>query len=389
MDGIVTRIFVKAGRSASAPARRSSRSIRTGSRRRCAAPKPTAPAPRPTSQYWRQQVKRLQALVTAGAISRQEFEQAQNSLKTAEAKLAAIDAQVSEDRVQLRYYRVVAPQDGIVGDIAIRAGDRVTDVDRDHDDRRELVARGLHPGAARARAGAACSGCRCSSSTPTARSLATNPISFVAPRVDDATQIGAREEPAQGRAAELRSQQFVRARIVWSTAPGLTVPVVAVSRDQRPVLLLRRRAAGQRASSRGSVRCRSARSLGDDYVVDGGLKAGDRVDRLRHPEARRRRAGQSRSRMFVDTFIRRPILASVCSLVLILAGAIAIPTMPVAQYPPLAPPQVTVSTVLHRRRRPGGRDRRHDPARAGDQRRRGHALHDLVEHQQRRRAASP
>src|SRR4051812_23578619 len=48
--------------------------------------------------------------------------------------------------------------------------------------------------------------------------------------------------------------------------------------------------------------------------------------------------------MFVDTFIRRPILASVCSLVLILAGAIAIPTMPVAQYPVLAPPQVSVST---------------------------------------------
>ncbi|HEY5945122.1 MAG TPA: efflux RND transporter permease subunit, partial [Kofleriaceae bacterium] len=47
--------------------------------------------------------------------------------------------------------------------------------------------------------------------------------------------------------------------------------------------------------------------------------------------------------MFADTFIQRPILASVCSLVLILAGAIAIPTMPVAQYPSLAPPVVTVT----------------------------------------------
>ena len=46
----------------------------------------------------------------------------------------------------------------------------------------------------------------------------------------------------------------------------------------------------------------------------------------------------------VDTFIRRPILASVCSLVLILAGLVAIPTMPVSQYPSLAPPQVNVST---------------------------------------------
>ena len=49
--------------------------------------------------------------------------------------------------------------------------------------------------------------------------------------------------------------------------------------------------------------------------------------------------------MFVDTFISRPILASVCSLVLILAGAIAIPTMPVAQYPELAPPQVSVTAI--------------------------------------------
>jgi hydrophobic/amphiphilic exporter-1 (mainly G- bacteria), HAE1 family len=49
--------------------------------------------------------------------------------------------------------------------------------------------------------------------------------------------------------------------------------------------------------------------------------------------------------MFVDVFIRRPILASVCSLVLILAGAVAIPTMPVSQYPSLAPPQVNVTAI--------------------------------------------
>ncbi|HEV8346009.1 MAG TPA: multidrug efflux RND transporter permease subunit [Vicinamibacterales bacterium] len=46
--------------------------------------------------------------------------------------------------------------------------------------------------------------------------------------------------------------------------------------------------------------------------------------------------------MFVDTFIKRPILASVCSLVIILAGATAIPTLPIAYYPELAPPTVRV-----------------------------------------------
>ena len=48
--------------------------------------------------------------------------------------------------------------------------------------------------------------------------------------------------------------------------------------------------------------------------------------------------------MFVDVFIRRPILSSVLALVIILAGVIAIPTLPIAQYPELAPPQVTVSS---------------------------------------------
>jgi HAE1 family hydrophobic/amphiphilic exporter-1 len=48
--------------------------------------------------------------------------------------------------------------------------------------------------------------------------------------------------------------------------------------------------------------------------------------------------------MFIDFFIRRPIFATVCALLIILAGAVAIPTLPVAQFPTLAPPQVTVSS---------------------------------------------
>ena len=47
--------------------------------------------------------------------------------------------------------------------------------------------------------------------------------------------------------------------------------------------------------------------------------------------------------MFVNFFIRRPVFATVCSLLIIMAGATAIPTLPVAQFPVLAPPQVTVS----------------------------------------------
>ncbi|MBY0496595.1 MAG: multidrug efflux RND transporter permease subunit [Cyanobacteria bacterium] len=47
--------------------------------------------------------------------------------------------------------------------------------------------------------------------------------------------------------------------------------------------------------------------------------------------------------MIADVFIRRPVLSTVCSLLIILAGAVAIPTLPIARYPDLAPPSVTVS----------------------------------------------
>ena len=49
--------------------------------------------------------------------------------------------------------------------------------------------------------------------------------------------------------------------------------------------------------------------------------------------------------MFVDFFIRRPVFATVCSLFIVIAGAVCIPLLPVAQYPQLAPPQVTVTSV--------------------------------------------
>jgi HAE1 family hydrophobic/amphiphilic exporter-1 len=49
--------------------------------------------------------------------------------------------------------------------------------------------------------------------------------------------------------------------------------------------------------------------------------------------------------MFADIFIKRPVLSTVCSLLIILAGAIAIPTLPIARYPELAPPAVSVTAI--------------------------------------------
>jgi len=47
----------------------------------------------------------------------------------------------------------------------------------------------------------------------------------------------------------------------------------------------------------------------------------------------------------VDFFIHRPVFSTVCALLIILAGAACIPTLPIAQFPSLAPPQVSVTAV--------------------------------------------
>ena len=47
----------------------------------------------------------------------------------------------------------------------------------------------------------------------------------------------------------------------------------------------------------------------------------------------------------VDFFIHRPVFSTVCALLIILAGAVCIPTLPISQFPNLAPPQVAVTAI--------------------------------------------
>src|SRR5947209_5938888 len=49
--------------------------------------------------------------------------------------------------------------------------------------------------------------------------------------------------------------------------------------------------------------------------------------------------------MFSHFFIERPIFASVLSIVITLAGAVAVVNLPVAQYPQITPPSIMVSAV--------------------------------------------
>jgi len=274
VDGLITRIFVKSGDHV----REGAPLVQINAAKQQATVNSTEANRAGTEadvQYWRQQVKRLESLVGAGAISRQEFDQAQNSLRTAEARLAALDAQVREGRVELQYYRVDAPQAGVIGDIPVRTGDRVTTstVITTIDDNSALEAYIQIP---LDRSPDLRMGLPVQLLDGEGKPLASNPITFVAPRVDDATQTVQVKSALRDVPPALRVQQFVRARIVWRSTPGLTVPMTAVTRisGQYFCFVAEQTPNGMVARQRP---VQVAELVGNDYILTGGLKPGDKV----------------------------------------------------------------------------------------------------------------
>ncbi len=162
--------------------------------------------------------------------------------------------------------------------------------------------------------------CRSSCSTPPARSSSPTPITFIAPRADDATQSVLVKAALRQTPPGCACMQYVRARIVWSNEPALAVPVVAVNRIAGQYFVFVAETGDQgigRAAEAGDARRRRRRRLRRPQRPQRRRAR----HRLQRAEDRRRRAGQAElTPMFVDTFIRRPILATVCSLVIVLAG---------------------------------------------------------------------
>jgi RND family efflux transporter MFP subunit len=111
---------------------------------------------------------------------------------------------------------------------------------------------------------------------PDGQVIATNTITFVAPRADDATQTVLAKSLLRDQPEGVRVEQYVRARIIWNNAPGLAVPVVAVSRVSGGYFVYvaekqdKGMVARQRPITVGDV-------VGNEYVVLKGLKAGEQV----------------------------------------------------------------------------------------------------------------
>jgi RND family efflux transporter MFP subunit len=274
VDGFVRQIFVKAGDRVTAGAPlvqidpdRQQATLRTTQSQRAALEADLT--------FARQQLDRMRALYEGGAVSRAQLDQAESTHTAAEAQLTALDAQIRENQVELQYYRVTAPMAGVVGEIPVRLGDRVTPatiittIDQPEGLEAYLNvplerASDLKPGLTVELLGA------------DGRVVASNPVTFIAPRADDATQSVLVKATLNQMPPGVRVMQYVRARVIWSNEPALSVPVLAVSRlaGQHFVFVAEPAQQGfvarQKPVTLGEV-------IGEEYIVRGGLQDGERV----------------------------------------------------------------------------------------------------------------
>jgi len=180
-----------------------------------------------TLAYWRDQFRRVERLYAGGGASRQELDSARSSLHQAEANTNSSEAQVRAQSVELRYYEVVAPVAGTVGDIPVRVGDYVSPQTllTTLDDNQGLEA---YVDVPVERASSLKVGMPVEMIDATGQVLAASEVSFVSPRADADIQTVLMKTRVHNPEGRLRSSQFTRARVIWAEHRGPVVPVLAV-----------------------------------------------------------------------------------------------------------------------------------------------------------------
>jgi RND family efflux transporter MFP subunit len=220
-------------------------------------------------------LERAKKLYEAGVVSKQELDSAQSNYDSATAQVKALDEQVKQQRVELHYYTVSAPMDGIVGDIPVRTGDRVTvstllttvnepgaleayiyvPADRSKDLRLGLAVRLLDE---------------------TGSALDETRITFVSPQVETDTQTVLAKAAVGNPKSKLRIAQQVRAQVTWGTHDGPVVPVLAVSRINGQFFAFVAVNEGKGAVAR-QKQLKLGDTVGNNYLVLNGLQAGEHL----------------------------------------------------------------------------------------------------------------
>ncbi len=274
VEGQVTKIFVKSGDD-----------VTTGTpllqidplkqRATVSGQEASRAAQQATVQLAKVNLERSEKLYAAGVISKQDLDNAESTYDSAEAQLKSLSDQVEQQKVELHYYDVSAPVDGIVGDIPVRVGDRVTVS--------TLLTTVNLPGALEAyiyvpadRARQLRLGLPVRLLDENGNAVSDTHITFVSPQVETDTQTVLAKAAVANAKDQLRIAQQVRAQVTWGAHDGPVVPVLAVQRINGQAFVFVAAHEGNGTVARERL-LKLGDTIGNDYAVLDGLKAGDHI----------------------------------------------------------------------------------------------------------------
>ncbi len=227
------------------------------------------------------EVERQRKLYAEGITSKDALDSAEQAYANSRGDYNSSAAQVQTQKAVLNYYQVRAPFAGIVGDIPVHVGDFVqpsgatgatllTTVD-------EIGDLEAYIDIPAERATQVRIGLPVQILDGSGNVVANTTVDFISPQVDNGLQSVLVKASIPHSSTTLRNLQLVNARIVWSTSPKPTVPVLAVSRIGGQTFVYVAQSDGKGGYICKQVPVNLGDTIGNNYPVLSGLQAGDKV----------------------------------------------------------------------------------------------------------------
>ncbi|WP_413163272.1 efflux RND transporter periplasmic adaptor subunit [Capilliphycus salinus ALCB114379] len=228
-------------------------------------------------QAFERQVETLKAQI---ASQEKVIDAQQAEVNRLEREIQQAQAEATAEQVELEYYDVEAPISGVVGNLPVKVGDFVdsqtTLTSIRQNDRLEVNIDIPVQRLSEIRVGTPVEVI----SQETGEVIGTSRVSYISPSAGTDTQTILVKAIYNNQENQLRTDQIIRARVIWEQQPGITVPTTAINRigaqsfvfvveeqnqDGQQMLI-----AKQKPVELGSIQ-------GQSYEVISGLKAGDRI----------------------------------------------------------------------------------------------------------------
>lgn len=243
-----------------------------------------------------QKLERYSTLWQSGAVSKQEADEKQNALDTAKAELISTEAQIAaqqstvskmqkqldqssanvrQQKVQLQYYTIRAPFAGTVGDIPVRIGSYVNPqtVLTNVTENRPLE---IYVNVPVEKAAQIKMESPIELLDAKGKTFGVSSVFFIAPSVHTETQTVLVKARYDNSGNNLRADQLVNARVIWSQRPGVFVPTTAVSHQSGEsfLFLADNSKDGYKAHQ---IPVKLGEIEGENYQVISGVSAGAKI----------------------------------------------------------------------------------------------------------------